>query len=65
MLALLEHHGQSRIAQLVHSALPSTRAFWRTNAGFEQFAEDPRPLAECITLGCIIGLPRQRPRYHH
>lgn len=41
-------HYQFMAQQLVDSSLGTTRAFWRTKVGCPQFADDPRPLADCL-----------------
>jgi hypothetical protein len=34
--------------QLVDSTVPTTRSFWRGKLGYPQYADDPRPFAECL-----------------
>ena len=38
-----------QLETLVDSSLPATRAYWRKKLGVSQYADDPRPLKDCVT----------------
>lgn len=46
--ALIVRHMTRTAVQLVDSTIPTTREWWRTEAGYPEHAHDPRPLRECI-----------------
>lgn len=57
---MLEDHVCFMGQQMVDSLLPSTRRYWRNKHGFERFADDPRPLQECIDNERVEAVPEDR-----